>query len=192
MRELSLNARLLRFFIDQDPGVGRIKLAKYAYLADLISVKLCRQPISEFRYIFDNHGPFDSARFYSALEELKDEAFVTERTKIKWRREYEYTTTEAVLDYRFSEVEEEILSFTVSTYRPYTATALNKDVVYKTAPMLIAERKQPVQLDVVLKAAPDPLDFSVERLLAGEKSVRLGRHRPIEEAMRELRAKYRT
>jgi uncharacterized phage-associated protein len=191
MRELSLNARLLQFFIDADSGVGRIKLAKYAYLADLLSMKLCRKPISEFRYIFYKHGPFDSARFYSALKELTDEEVVTEKTRFSWHLEYRYVASEAALNYCFSEVEEEILNFTVSSYRSYSASKLNKDVVYKTAPMLIAEREKPIRLEAVIRSDPDPLGFSVERLLAGEKSARLGRHRPIEEAMRELRAKYR-
>jgi hypothetical protein len=42
-------------------------------------------------------------------------------------------------------------------------------------------------MEDVKQRKPDPLGFSLERVLAGEASVEAGRYRPLEEAMDELR-----
>lgn len=39
---------------------------------------------------------------------------------------------------------------------------------------------------------PDPLGFSLKRMLAGEASVEAGRHRPLQDAVDELRARDET
>lgn len=46
-------------------------------------------------------------------------------------------------------------------------------------------------MDKMKQSGPDPLGFSLERMLAGEASVEAGRYRPLEEAMDELRARHR-
>ncbi len=192
MRELSRNANVLRFLVEADSGVGRIKLAKYAYLADLESLRLGGRPISQFRYFFDNHGPFDNTQFFSALDELKSLGILVEETARFWKAwsGYRYSTTSPALHYQFSEAEDEILRFVVAKYRPFSAQRLCDEIVYKTAPMLVARKGKEIQMNLVQAEGSDPLGFNLERMLAGEKSARAGKHRPIAEAMRELRARY--
>lgn len=194
MRELSKNASVLRYLVEADSGVGRIKLAKYAYLADLESLRLCGRTISRFRYSYDNHGPFDSSNFFSALDELRSNGILIEETATFWKgwSGYRYSTTSPALHYEFSEEEDQILMFVVARYRSFSAERLCKEIVYKTAPMLVAKKGKELQMELIQSDSPDALGFSLERMLAGEKSARTGKHRPIAEAMRELRARYNT
>lgn len=71
MANLSRNAQVLRYLLQVAPGIGHTKLAKFAYLADLEARRYLGSPISEFRYAFEQHGPFDSSGFFGALGELK-------------------------------------------------------------------------------------------------------------------------
>ena len=58
MVPLSRNAQVLRYLLEVAPAVGRIKLIKYAYLADCEAHRYIGRQISKFRYRFDKHGPF--------------------------------------------------------------------------------------------------------------------------------------
>jgi hypothetical protein len=68
MTSLSRNAQVLRYLLEVAPGVGHTKLAKFAYLADLEARKYLGGPVSEFRYVRDQHGPFDAKRFFAARD----------------------------------------------------------------------------------------------------------------------------
>src|SRR5713101_4784486 len=78
MPTLSRNAQVLRYLLQVAPGIGHTKLAKFAYLADLVARKYLGRAISTFVYVYDQHGPFDSPRFFKAISELKRLDFVTE------------------------------------------------------------------------------------------------------------------
>ena len=77
MTTLSRNAQVLRYLLEVAPGVGRIKLVKYAYLADCEAYRYLGRAISNFRYRFDKHGPFDRA-FFDTKDELVREGYATE------------------------------------------------------------------------------------------------------------------
>jgi len=190
MPPLSRNAQVLRYLLEVAPGVGRIKLVKFAYLADCESFRYLGHAISEFRYRFDSHGPFDRA-FYRAKDELVEQGYATETpTKIGPYDSYDYRPTHEDLEYSFTQAESEILRYVAITYMSETASRLCEDVVYKTPPMIGAKVGERLKMEKMEKER-DPLGFNLERLLAAEASVEAGRYRALKVAVDELRARHR-
>lgn len=191
MGRLSRNAQVLRYLLQVAPGVGRIKLVKYAYLADCEAYRYLGRSISGFRYRFDQHGPFDRA-FYDAKGELVDGGYATEATtRIGPYDGYDYRPTVQPVEYEFSQAEAEILRYVAETYLNESAIRLCEDVVYKTPPMKDAKVGERLKMER-MREEHDPLGFDLERLLAAEASVDAGRYRPLKEAVDELRARHRS
>ena len=190
MINLSRNAQVLRYLLEVAPGAGRIKLVKYAYLADCEAYRYLGRAISGFRYRFDNHGPFDRA-FFDAKDELVDGGYATETAiRIGPYDGYDYRPTNQSVEYEFNQAEVEILRYVAQTYLNETAISLCEDVVYKTPPMKGAKVGERLKMDR-MKEEQDPLGFDLERLLEAEASVDSGRYRPLKEAVEELRARHR-
>ena len=188
MPTLSRNAQVLRYLLQIAPGIGHTKLAKFAYLADVEARKYLGRPISTFVYFFDQHGPFDSRRFFRALSELKRLDFATENeVPCGQYLGFEIFPTARVAEFDFSHAEAEVLLYVAATYFSKSARDLCDDVVYKTEPMLGAKAGRPLPMDMLNRDPKDKLGFSVERMLAGEASADAGRVRPLAEVMDELR-----
>ncbi|SRR6266540_4477899 len=191
MTTLSRNAQVLRYLLEVAPGVGRIKLVKYAYLADCEAYRYLGRAITNFRYRFDKHGPFDRA-FFDTKDELVREGYATETpTRIGPYDGYDYRPTDQPVEYGFSQAEAEILRYVAETYLNETAIRLCEDVVYKTPPMQGAKIGERLKMEK-MGDERDPLGFDLERLLAAEASVEAGRYRPLKEAVDELRARHRS
>lgn len=188
MPAMSRNGQVLRYLLQVAPGIGHTKLAKFAYLADLEARKYLGCPISGFVYVYDQHGPFDSTRFFNALDELKESGFVTEnQIPCGQYVGFEMFPTGSVVEFDFSHAEAEVLRYVAETYLSKTARDLCDDVVYKTEPMVGAKVGKPLPMDKLNRDPKDKLGFSVERMLAGEASAAAGRTRPLAEVMDELR-----
>jgi len=191
MAPLSRNAQVLRYLLEVAPGVGRIKLVKYAYLADCEAFRYLGRAISNFRYRFDKHGPFDPT-FFDAKDELVRGGYASETTtKIGPYDGYDYRPTDQTVQYGFSQAEAEILRYVAETYLSETAIRLCEDVVYKTPPMRDAKVSERLKMDK-MKEGQDPLGFDLERLLAAEASVDAGHYRSVKDAVDELRARHRS
>src|SRR5437867_11045996 len=156
MTTLSRNAQVLRYLLEVAPGVGRIKLVKYAYLADCEAYRYLGRAISNFRYRFDKHGPFDRA-FFDTKDELVREGYATETpTRIGPYDGYDYRPTNQPGAYGFSQAEGEILRYVAETYLNETAIRLCEDGVYKPPRMLGATGGERSRMEKV-RAAPDAL-----------------------------------
>ncbi len=189
--ELSRNAQVLRYLLAEAPGVGRTQLLKFAYLADCEARKYLGRPISTFRYIRYNHGPFDQA-FYGALDELKAGGLATETPTVfpNGYEGYHVHPTSQGVEFGFSRVEAELLRYVAQTYLALSARDLCDDIVYQTEPMLHAKLSEELPMDRLNNQEKQELGFDLERLLASEASVAAGRHRPLADVVRELRARY--
>ena len=189
MPTLSRNAQVLRYLLQVAPGIGHTKLAKFAYLADLVARQYLGRPISTFAYVYDHHGPFDSSRFFKALNELKRLDFATEnQVPCGQYMGFEVLPTGRAVEFDFSHAEAEVLQYVAETYLSKTARDLCDDVVYKTEPMMGAKPGRPLPMEKVNRDTKDRLGFSVERMLAGEASAAAGRTRRLAKVMDELRA----
>jgi len=193
MTQLSRNAQILRYLIQVAPGLGRIKLAKFAYLADCEAHRYLSRPISEFRYTYDRHGPFDRRRFYLAKDELVKGEYATETVvKAGPYDGYEFQPTTKPVEYDFDQAEAEILQYVAETYLTHTAVRLCDEVVYQTPPMKGAKVGEKLPMEKMHEEKGTELGFNLERLLAGEASAEAGRFRPLKEAVDELRARHRS
>jgi len=190
MFAVSRNAQVLRYLLDADARVGRTKLAKYAYLADLEAWKYLGRPISEFRYIFDRHGPFDATAFFAATEELQQAGLATEsQVAIGSYVEHKLEPTSRALEYDFSVAEARVLDYVVKTYLSTNARELCEEIVYKTEPMLKAKPGMLLAMSQMNRKPGDRLGFSLDRMLAGEDSAEAGRVHPLRSVADELRTR---
>ena len=193
MTTLSRNAQVLRYLLEVAPGVGRIKLAKFAYLADCEGHRFLGRSISKFRYRYDKHGPFDERAFYAAKDELVGGSYVTETPVPSGPYTgYELHPTSEPVEYDFDQAEVEILGYVAETYLNRTARSLCDEVVYQTPPMKAAKVGERLPMEKMHKKRDEKLGFSLERLLAGEESAEAGRFRPLKEALDELRTRHHT
>ena len=192
MTRLSRNASVLRSLLEAAPGVGRIKLAKFAYLADLEAVRYLGRAVSGFRYVRDDFGPFDNAGFYGALAELKESGAATEQqvTYPGGYSGYLIEPTSAAFETEFSQAETEILLYVTESYKRFSGKDLCDEIVYQTEPMIGAEKGSALDLTKVREANPDPLGFNLLRMLAAESTARRGLHRPLASALSDLQAQY--
>lgn len=191
MPTLSRNAQVLRYLLQVAPGIGHVKLAKFAYLADLEALKYLGRPVTRFSYIKDQYGPFDSDGFFSARDELLAADLITEnQVQCGDYLGFEMRPTGQGLEYDFSVVEAEVLSYVAKTYLAMRTRELCDDVVYKTEPMEGAQLGKPLPMDTVARKPGHRHGFSLERMLAGEESATAGRVEPLAKVVDGLRSRY--
>ena len=190
MTSISRNALALRFLLEAAPGVGRTKLAKFAYLADLEARRFLGKPITAFEYLYDQRGPFDARGFYAALSELEEGGLATQApVPCGQYLGYEIHPTQHPVEYDFDLAEAEVLTYVAQTYLAKNARELCDDVVYETRPMKDASPGKPLAMSAENGTPGDNLSFDLRRMLAGEAEARAGRTRPLASALDELRAR---
>lgn len=193
MAALSRNAQVLRFLLEEAPGVGHTKLAKYAYLADLEAIRHTGHQISEMRYSFYHHGPFDAVRFFAAKDELLNGGFATDEIVLYGPYPgHCLQPTPVAVEYSFDRSEVEVLRYVVQSYLSHNAKDLCNEIVYQTEPMVGAERDQELDMFKVRPNDDDVLGFRVERMLAGEASAKSGVGIPLSDAKDELHRRLHT
>jgi len=188
---LSRNAQVLKYFAQQCPAVGRTKLLKLAYLADLESRQLLGHPVSSFDYIWYDHGPFDTA-LYSAIEELKAHGMADEEEVVVGLGYIEQrlvdTGQPAMFD--FSPAESEILYYVATKYQRTALRELLSEVVYETGPMKAVQRKgERLPMETLDGNQRDRIGFDLEDIIAAEQEIDAGHFRPADEFFDELRSK---
>ncbi len=190
MARLSRNAEVLRYLLEIAPRLGHTQLAKFAYLGDLLARQCLGRPISEMEYRFDNYGPFDAVGFYQARDELIEGGYIRhERADIGGYAGFEMRPTDVPVEYHLGDAEVEILRWVAQKYAALTATELCNRVVYTSPPMRNATPGRHLDMEQ-MDRKPEELEFSLERMLAGEESADEGRVRPLADVLNELHARY--
>ena len=186
---LTRNAQVLRYLLEVTPGVGHTILAKLAYLGDLLAWQHLGRPITGMEYVYDNHGPFDRLRFYSARDELELGGFILrESADVGGYLGYSMQPTPQPVEYDLVPAEKDILTWVGRTYGSWTARALCDQVVYQTRPMKKA--KPGGRLPMEAFSRRDDMELDLEQVLVGERSAREGRVRPLAGVLNELRARH--
>jgi len=188
MSTLSRNAEVLKFFAEKGAGLGLTRLQKLAYLADLESRKVLGHPISEFRYLWYNHGPFDKA-LYTAREELVRKGFAEPEEGFTLFGNFERRTLDTGREvvYSFTPAEREILEYVA---RVYLSTNLTDTLahVYATEPMRAATRGQPIPMELVDRRDRDAIGFDLEEVIAAERDIEQGNYTLASDFFNGLRA----
>lgn len=133
---------LVRYFVERLSGrVGRTRLAKLLYLADLEARRYLGQPLTRFVYRKLDYGPFDP-QFYQVLDFLKERGEVREDVhELPEGCVYRYHAVALARPHPFGRAEEAILTHILSTFTSFEGRDLEDflDVVYETRPMRSVE-----------------------------------------------------
>jgi uncharacterized phage-associated protein len=150
---------LLLRIIQARPNVTATQLAKFAYLFDLTCVYLLGKQASDIQYRWWRHGPYTPQ-----IEELTWELEVEGRIQVrpyKTQSNHDCRLHEAVdtTTPRLQDTYEAVLALVMKRYSKLSSKQL-VDVVYKTPPMIEAQRKEarmePLKMDS-LEATPELL-----------------------------------
>lgn len=176
MTTVSKNAQIIKFFTQlADNGIGRTKLFKLAYLADLEARKLMGRPISSFDYQWHNHGPFDR-NVYEAIEELENSGLAETRPLHHGsghveKRLVDVKAQAALLG--FSPAENEILQYVAARYMAVPLQELLDDIVYQSKPMKAVEKRgDHLDMAIVDKAEERRVGFVFEDVVAADLASR--------------------
>lgn len=188
---LSRNAQVLKYFAQQHTrGIGRTKLQKLAYLADLEARRYLGKPITTFEYTWWNHGPFDDG-LYAAIEELKRHGLASE-VEIPWPSYLEHRLVDAgkAVPFTFTATESEVLSFVAEKYLHSPLARLLYEVVYETRPMKeVARKGDRLPMELVDNEGRNELGFDLEAVLEAERELEDGRFKTASALFDELRRK---
>jgi hypothetical protein len=190
-------ADAVRFLVSRyGNGIGRTQLMKLLYLADLEAHRFLGRSITPISYRWYNHGPF-SETLYHSLElllgkgEMNEEKYTSSHGTPASKYTYNGVPSISTLD----DVEQILLASVLDEYSKTPLTELLEEIVYKTKPMTIAQKKgdhnNPLDLSAVDKeGAWEYGGVDLYRLIQGETEARSGLVQPLDEVERELRAEY--
>ena len=181
--EVSKNAQVVKHFLalSSPQGLGRTKLVKLVYLADLESRKIMGRAITSFRYIWHHHGPWDND-FFATFEELVSQGYAQGRT-INYGAgmiEKQLVDGKAVTS-SLAAAETAILEFVTSRYMWVELQDLLDNVVYESPPMKKVDRGALLPMDIVDNTVSQRVGFDLEELLEAEAAVLKGEYVTAEE-----------
>lgn len=179
--KISKNAQILKYFLKRaEDGIGRTKLVKLTYLADLSARELLGRQVSEFEYIWHHHGPWDNA-FFAAMKELEDSRLaVAEDRQIGGYTENRLVDIDGPAVWDLSPAELEILSWVYEQYVDSPLQELLYDVVYETIPMKRVDSKgEKLPMELVDNTVRNTLGYDPEEILAIEEEMDLGHYLPL-------------
>lgn len=188
---ISKNAQMVKFFTARSQhGIGRTKLFKLAYLADLEARKLMGRPISSFAYHWHNHGPFDS-EVYAAIDELTAAGLA--HTQIVNHGggyvEKRLIDDDGVSQFDFSAAEAEILEYVAARFMAVPLRDLLDNVVYESRPMkAVKERGEPLPMEIVDNLDKGRVGFDFEAVVKADADARDGDYLLASEFFNALRA----
>lgn len=182
---------ILCYFIERLSGsIGRTRLAKLVYMADLEARRYLGHPVSTLRYRVDNFGPFD-AKLFKELEILKDRGEVfEERIQTSEGKPWYRYRSRTVRSHSFTRGEEAILTYIVSQYGEKNLRDFLDDVIYATTPFVRVMKKArgtPIPMEIIDNEARERLGgVDLEKVLLAEEEARAGKTTPLEAVRREL------
>lgn len=188
MGGFSKNAQLLGYLLEQIGAAGHTRLIKLLYLADLESRRLRGRPVSELRFQFHHHGPFDRA-FYDALGELEGRQLIAEKIvhypSGKYERQVE---ARAAVPQHLDAVDRHILTQICRAYGRMPLDDLLA-IVYDSAPMKNLERGKRVPMENENNKDRAEIGFDIEELVAAQQDAERGNYVTGAEFFDALRAK---
>lgn len=189
---LDKNTQIIKFIVERlSRKVGRVHFLKLVYLGDYFSHRLLGKPISNFHYIWYEHGPFDK-KFYDCLSKLKDADLIhEEQVCFPAYQGYYYHDIPKAMKFDLSSTERYILEFVIRTFDKVSLNDLLEEIVYKTEPMVKAIESKAYGSELDLDQVNN-LDkglyqgLNPEDIIEGEKAVVEGRTRSIDEFFRAI------
>jgi|SRR6185437_4501898 len=141
--EFTRAEQMIAYFVRHcERSPGRTRLMKLLYLTDFESRRAMGHPLSELKYVWYNHGPYDFS-LNAHLRRLS-EAGVIEEVCVQYpygATGYEYSAGPVEIPLLFKPEEDAVLDYVCRMYSTGELRDLLEDVVYETAPMKIAQEQ---------------------------------------------------
>ncbi|MFQ5862749.1 MAG: Panacea domain-containing protein [Candidatus Brocadiales bacterium] len=178
---LDKNTQIVKFIVERlSRKVGRVYLLKLVYLGDYFSHRLLGKPVSSFRYILYEHGPFDK-KFYDCISKLKEADLIREeQVCFPAYQGYHFHDVPKAMKFDLSNSERYILEFVIRTFGKVSLDDLLEEIVYKTEPMVeaIGKKAYGSELDMDQVNYRDKEMYqglNPEDIIEGEKAIAEGR-----------------
>lgn len=191
--QLGRAEQMLAFFVKHCAGrLGRTQLMKFLYLADYEARRFIGRPISDVRYIWHHHGPYDT-QLPGRISALKA-ADVIREDQILYptgKQGFIYYSCDREVDSTLEPIETAVLHYVCETYSRHSLQSLLDDVVYETEPMQHARvneaRHQPLDMSMVDNQKRFDLGIAYDELLKRSVKAREKNVVEHEEAMALIR-----
>lgn len=189
---LDKNAQIVKFIIERlQREVGRTFLLKLVYLGDYFSRRLFGRPISTFKYVWYEYGPFDK-KFYDCVDKLSQKKSIHEESFcFALGKGFRYHNLPKTMKYSLTLSEQYVLEFVIRNFRRLDLKELLEEVVYKTEPMAEGIQKKAYgkalnmdQINNIDKALYGGLE--PEAIIEAEKTIERGKTRPLDEVFGAL------
>lgn len=168
-------AQVLQHIAGRAPGVGKTRLMKLAYLADLQWRKLTGEQLTDFSYVLYKHGPFDPD-LYGILRSMRQAgALAVEEVQGPEGTIETYQAGERPFEEHFAPDQLDILDAVIKEYSREPLKALLEETVYQTEPMLKASGEgEPLPMESVDFQVRDQLSRVNNELALEGAYLRLG------------------
>ena len=175
---------LIYFFICRLGGdLGRTKLIKLAYLADLISRMSTGRPITSYVYQLFEHGPFDPG-LYETIKALEKDGCIEERFVEELGGNRYALRGDQADPGSLSEEEMFIAERVGEDYGRLPLDILLDEVVYRTEPARRARDaralRTPLDMEACDNRIKDQLGVDLPTFLASKKAFAVGKAVPLE------------
>lgn len=182
------NQEVVKYIVERASGrVGRVRIMKYLYLADLECRRYLGRPISTFRYKLHRYGPFDRT-LYDVLDTLREAQLIAEE-QYPWQGTvgYAYHNVSVPVVFSLTRAERHILDFVLQEFEKHDMDRLLEDTVYETPPVREAAPGSSLNMNMVNDEMRDKLGgIDLERILEAEQLVSEGRYSDLETVLKEL------
>ncbi|MFV1981792.1 MAG: Panacea domain-containing protein [Rhodothermia bacterium] len=185
------NERLLQVILERTPGkVSQTRLLKFVYMTDLVAWRVLGRPMSEFKYLRYNHGPFSPA-FYTAKEGLLTSG-LAEQEEISTRDGFDTTliwstVREPEEHNDFTPAELDIIDHVISRYRKKKLEEFLNEDVYQTAPMNNAKFGEELPMSAEKNKDRERFDgLSLDAILESRAAFERGEGIPFEQVRRDI------
>lgn len=180
---ISKTAQAMMYFLEETgEWIGHTRLMKLLYLADVEARKVRGHPITDFKYVWHHHGPWDTG-FFGARNELLASGLAEPRQVAH----ADYTDkqlrmVERLVD-RFTDEERHILAHVARTYMDTPLSILLSEIVYKTAPMKAVKAKgESLPMQIVNDVERSKMGgFTIAEMLDAERMAADGDFVPAED-----------
>ena len=190
-KQPSKTAQVLKFFAQQygHPGVPRKRLAKLAYMADVLARQYLGKPITNLDYIKDHYGPY--AR---SLPEYAGELAECDLAEETTSRDGAHRTIRlrdlgTPVAFQFSPGENEILGYVAANYLTMDLDEFIDLVVKETDPFkAVSAEGESLPMHVVDYTAAKEIGFDLDAVMRAERQADEGQFLTLAEFADGVRA----
>lgn len=185
MKVTMLN-ELIHFYVHRLPGSSRTQIVKLLYLTDPESRRYRGVPVTDLNWIFDSHGPFDSA-ILGAFDDLVEHGHILREPSQHSTASLEHRyCTPRESSFQFHSADQAILSLVVEQFGRLGLRQLLFEVINQSKPMLKAIRSEPLDMNCVNNESGIG-GVGLEEACEGYQEALLGKTVSSEEAFRRAR-----